>query len=159
VTPWSELAAANEVFAASFPHGQLDRAPRRGLAVVTCMDARVDPLEILGIRVGAANVLRNAGGLVTEDVLRSLAVSHALLGTRLVAVIGHTECGLHGASNDEVAARLGATAGEADFLPFADLEESVRASVERIESSRLLPRSIAAAGFVYDVRSGRLRAV
>jgi len=156
--PTDELHAANERFADAFPHGWLERRPRRRLVVVTCMDARMEPLEILGLQVGDANVLRNAGGIVTADVLRSLAVSHALLGTQSAVVLGHTECGLHGMTNVEVRARLGAST-RGDFLPFADLEESVRESVRRIEGSELLPPSFAASGFVYDVRSGRLQSL
>ncbi|HXG76845.1 MAG TPA: carbonic anhydrase [Gaiellaceae bacterium] len=149
---------ANERFAATFAHGELDRRPRRRLAVVTCMDARIDPLASLGLELGDANVLRNAGAAVTDDVLRSLAVAHALLGTEAALVVGHTECGLHGASDDALREALGAPPG-ARFLPFADLEESVRAGVRAIETCALLPAGFRAWGFVYDVRSGRLHAV
>jgi len=152
-----ELRAANERYAAGFRHGALPRAARRGVAVVTCMDARIDPLALLGLELGDANVLRNAGGLVTDDVLRSLAVSHAVLGTRQAIVVGHTDCGLHGATNEELRVALGAAGG--DFLPFADLGESVRENVRRIESFPLLPETFTALGYVYDVRSGRLRSL
>jgi carbonic anhydrase len=153
-----DIGVASERYASAFALGDLPREPRRRLAVVTCMDARMDPLAILGLEVGDANVLRNAGGLVTDDVLRSLAISYAVLGTQEAIVVGHTECGLHGASNDEL--RSAAGAGEdVDFLPFANLDESVRGSVRRIRESELLPESFAASGYVYDVRSGRLRAI
>ncbi len=152
------ILEANERFAAAFAHAGLDRRPRRRLAVVTCMDARVDPLAALGLELGDANVLRNAGALVTGDVLRSLAVAHALLGTEAALVVGHTECGLHGASEEALREALGAPPG-AGFLAFSDLEESVRAGVRRIEASELLPAGFRAWGFVYDVRSGRLRPV
>ncbi|MDH5281342.1 MAG: carbonic anhydrase [Thermoleophilia bacterium] len=158
MTPDREFLAGNERFAAAFPHGALDRRPRRGVVVVTCMDARMEPMEILGIDAGDVNVLRNAGAIVTDDVLRSLAVSHALLGTQSAFVIGHTECGLHGATNDDVSGGLGLST-EVDFLPFDDLEESVRSSVRCIEESELLPASFTAAGFVYDVRTGQLRSL
>ena len=137
----------------------LPRAPRRGIVVVTCMDARIDPLALLGLELGDANVLRNAGGVVTDDVLRSLAVSHHVLGTREAAVVGHTECGLHGAVNDELRSRVGPAAEKVDFLPFQDLDEMVRASLRRIEQSALLPDSFAARGYVYDVRRRRLHAL
>lgn len=160
MTDAAEILAANARFAESFAHGELPRAPRRRVAVVTCMDARMDPLALLGLELGDANVVRNAGGVVTDDMLRSLAISHAVLGTREAIVVGHTECGLHGASNDDIRAALGSPAGAAvDFLPFADLDETVRASVRTIEASPLLPRSFAAHGYVYDVRSGRLSTV
>jgi carbonic anhydrase len=151
-----DLVAANTRYAGRFAHGELPRAPRLGLVVVTCMDARIDPLALLGLELGDANVLRNAGGLVTDDVLRSLALSHAVLGTREAVVVGHTECGLHGATNEELRDLVGA-GEDLDFLPFADLDESVRAGVRRIEASPLLPASFAARGYVYDVGSGRLR--
>lgn len=153
-----ELVAANERFAARFRHGALERRPRLGLVIVTCMDARMEPLEILRLEVGDANVLRNAGGIVTDDVLRSLAVSHALLETGAAVVIGHTECGLHGATNDDVRMALAAGTG-VDFLPFADLDARVRESVRRIDECELLPPTFEASGFVYDVRSGRLRSI
>jgi carbonic anhydrase len=160
VTDAAEILAANARFAESFVQGELPRAPRRRVVVVTCMDARMDPLALLGLELGDANVLRNAGGVVTDDVLRSLAISHAVLGTREAIVVGHTECGLHGASNDEIHAALGSPAClGVDFLPFTDLDETVRASVRRIESSPLLPGTFAARGYVYDVRSGLLSAL
>jgi carbonic anhydrase len=156
MTP-EELLAANERFASRFGDGDLPRAPRRRLVVVTCMDARIDPLALLGLELGDANVLRNAGALVTGDVLRSLAVAQAVLGATGAVVIGHTECGLHGASNDELRALTGSD--RVDFLPFAELDESVRASVRRIRESELLPETFSAFGYVYDVRSGRLRSL
>jgi carbonic anhydrase len=160
VTDAAEIFAANARFAESFVQGELPRAPRRRVAIVTCMDARMDPLALLGLELGDANVLRNAGGVVTDDVLRSLAISHAILGTREAIVVGHTECGLHSATNDEIHAALGSPAGVGlDFLPFADLDKTVRASVRRIEASPLLPSAFAARGYVYDVRSGRLSTV
>jgi carbonic anhydrase len=158
VSTGHDIRVANERYASAFELGDLPREPRRRVAVVTCMDARMDPLAILGLEVGDANVLRNAGGIVTDDVLRSLAISHAVLGTEEAIVVGHTECGLHGASNEEL--RVAAGAGDdVDFLPFADLDESVRESVRRIEESALLPESFVASGYVYDVRSGRLRSL
>lgn len=151
------LLEANERFASTFGLGGLARAPRHELAVITCMDARIDPLALLGLEIGDAVVLRNAGGLVTGDVLRSLAVAHALLGVRAAIVIGHTECGLLGVTNDELRSRLGVS--QLDLLPFSDLDESVLESVARIRSFEALPGSFAASGFVYDVHSGRLRSL
>lgn len=158
-----EIQAANERYAASFSKGSLPVPPARRFAVVTCMDARLDPARFLGLEEGDAHVIRNAGGLVTDDALRSLVISHWLLGTQEALVIAHTDCGMLTFTNEQLRRKLadeaGADASGVDFLPFPDLEESVRASIRRIHESPLLPASFAAAGFVYDVRTGRLREV
>jgi carbonic anhydrase len=158
-----ELATANDAYASEFSKGDLSAPPARGFAVVTCMDARLDPAKFLGLEEGDAHVIRNAGGLVTDDALRSLVISHWLLGTQEAVVIGHTGCGMLTFTNEELRGKLAyetrtETSG-LDFLPFGDLEESVRASVRRVADSPLLPDSFAASGFVYDVESGRLREV
>ena len=157
------IQAANERYAASFTKGELPMPPARQFAVVTCMDARLDPARLLGLEEGDAHVIRNAGGLVSDDALRSLVISHWLLGTQEAFVIAHTDCGMLTFTNDELRQKLtaeaGADASGVDFLPFPDVDESVRASVQRIRESHLLPDSFAAEGFVYDVRSGRLREV
>jgi carbonic anhydrase len=158
VTLRDDILSANERYASTFALGDLPREPRRRVAVVTCMDARIDPLAILGLRLGDAHVLRNAGGVVTDDVLRSLAISHAVLGAEEAVVVGHTGCGMQGATNAELRALVGAPP-DVDFLPFADLEERVRESVRTILESELLPDRFAASGWVYDVSSGRLREV
>ena len=155
----AELLAANRRYAEGFTAGELARSPGRKLAVVTCMDARIDPLAALGLALGDAIVLRNAGGIVTEDVLRSLAVAHAVLGVRAAAVVGHTECGLEGARNEAVRAALGSGDLELDVRPFPDVEERVRASVRAVRDSAALGGRLEALGYVYDVRSGRLRPV
>jgi carbonic anhydrase len=158
-----EIVAANEGYAGSFKKGDLPAPPGRRFAVVTCMDARLDPAKFLGLDEGDAHVIRNAGGLVTDDALRSLVISHWLLGTQEAFVIGHTACGMLTFSNEDLRGKLreeaGAEAGDVDFLPFPDLEESVSASVRRIRESPYLPDSFAATGFVYDVGSGRLTEV
>ncbi len=155
-----EIQAANERYAASFTKGELPMPPARRLAVVTCMDARLDPARVLGLEEGDAHVIRNAGGLVTDDALRSLVISHWLLGTQEAVVIAHTDCGMLAFTNEDLRQKLadeaGADASGIDFLPFSDLDDSVRTSVRRIRESPLLPDSFAASGFVYDVRSGRL---
>jgi len=158
-----EIEAANERYASGFTKGELPMPPARRFAVVTCMDARLDPAKFLGLEEGDAHVIRNAGGLVSEDALRSLIISHWLLGTEEAFVIAHTDCGMLTFTNEQLQQRLadeaGADAGAIDFLPFSELEESVSASVRRIRESPLLPDSFAASGFVYDVRSGRLSEV
>jgi carbonic anhydrase len=157
------LQAANEIYAKGFSNGDLPMPPGRRLAVVTCMDARLDPAKCLGLDVGDAHVIRNAGGLVTDDAVRSLVISHWLLGTEEVLVIAHTDCGMLTFSNDDLHAKLGeatgADASDIDFRPFPDLEESVRGSLRTVRESPLLPDGIEVSGWVYDVRSGQLTEV
>ncbi|MGH3058780.1 MAG: beta-class carbonic anhydrase [Gaiellaceae bacterium] len=154
------LLAANEVFADSFTQGHLPMPPSRRLAIVTCMDARLDPARFLGLEPGDAHVIRNAGGLVTEDAIRSLVISHWLLGTQEVAVIAHTDCGMLTFSNDDLRGRLraeaDADASQVDFRPFVDLRESVRGSLRAVRESPFLPDSLELSGWIYDVRDGRL---
>jgi carbonic anhydrase len=154
-----ELRAANERYATTHPRRPMPSEPTRRVAVVTCMDARLDPASFLGLEPGAAHVLRNAGGIVTDDVLRSLAISHHLLATQEVLVIGHTQCGMTSFANDDLRARIGDDAQDVDFLPFADVATRVRESVRAVEASPLLPNSFVAHGFVYDVATGRIDAV
>ncbi len=122
--------------------------------VADVLEHEGDPARFLGLEEGDAHVIRNAGGLVTEDALRSLVISHHLLGTQEVFVIAHTDCGMLTFSNEELQDRL---ATSIEFLPFSDLEESVRDSVRRVRESPLLPDAVR--GFVYDVRTGSLREV
>lgn len=158
-----ELLGANDRYASAFAKGDLPLPPARRFAVVTCMDARLDPARFLGLEEGDAHVIRNAGGVVSDDALRSLVISHWLLGTQEAFVIAHTGCGMLTFTNDDLRRRLaeeaGADATEIDFLPFPDLDESVRAGLRRIRESAFLPNSFEVAGFVYDVSSGRLRPV
>jgi carbonic anhydrase len=158
-----EITTANERYAGGFAKGDLPMPPARRFAVVTCMDARLDPARFLGLEEGDAHVIRNAGGLVTDDALRSLCISHWLLGTREAVVIGHTDCGMLTFTNeqlrDKLADEAAADAGGVDFHPFSDLDGAVQESVARIHSSPLLPAGYSATGFVYHVDSGRLRQV
>jgi carbonic anhydrase len=154
-----EIRAANERYAGSFAKGDLPMPPGRRFAVVTCMDARLDPAAFLGLEEGDAHVIRNAGGVVTDDALRSLVISHHLLGTQEAVVIGHTDCGMLTFTDDELRERLGPDAAGVHFHSFPDLEERVRQSVRAIAESPLLPASFHASGFVYDVGSGRLQDV
>ena len=158
-----ELLAANERYAAGFDQGDLPPSSARHLAILVCMDARIDPAKILGLAEGDAHVLRNAGGRASDDALRSLAIAHELLGTREVVVVHHTDCGMMSFTNDQLRqrlrARLGVDAAGIDFLPFSDLDQSVRDDVATIRASPLVPDDIAVSGVVYDVRSGRLRRV
>jgi carbonic anhydrase len=157
-----EVRAANEQYAAGFTKGHLPMPPGRKFAVVACMDARLDPAKVLGLEEGDAHVIRNAGGRA-QDALRSLAISQRLLGTEEVIVLHHTDCGmltfdnptLHQKLKDE----LDADASDIDFLPFADLEQSVREDVELIRNSHLTPPDVPVRGFIYDVKTGRIHEV
>jgi carbonic anhydrase len=152
----AEVNAANERYASGFGKGGLPMPPGRRFAVVTCMDARLDPAGFLGLDEGDAHVIRNAGGLVNEETIRSLLISHHLLGTEEALVIGHTDCGMLTFTNDDVHEKLGPESESIDFQPFPDVAERVRQSVETIRSHPLLPDSFGATGFVYDVRTGRI---
>jgi carbonic anhydrase len=154
-----EILSANQEYVDDFDKGDLPMPPARHFAVVTCMDARIDPAKSLGLEEGDAHVIRNAGGVVSDDALRSLVISHHLLGTQEALVIGHTDCGMLTFSNEDLRERLGLAAGEIDFLPFSDVAERVRKSVQTIEESPLLPDTFTATGYVYDVSTGRLSEV
>lgn len=154
-----EIAAANERYAAGFEKGALPMPPGRRFAVVTCMDARLDPARFLGLEEGDAHVIRNAGGLVNDETLRSLVISHHLLGTEEAVVIGHSDCGMLTFTNEQLHERLGPESHGVDFQPFPDVAARVRRSVAAIRESPLLPESFGATGFVYDVTTGRLEAV
>jgi carbonic anhydrase len=154
-----EVTQANERYASGFTKGDLPMPPGTKFAVVTCMDARLDPAGFLGLDEGDAHVIRNAGGLVNNETIRSLVISHHLLGTQEAIVIGHTDCGMLTFTNDDVHEKLGPKSENIDFQPFPDVAERVRQSVETISSHPLLPDSFGASGFVYDVGSGRIEPV
>ena len=151
----------NERFAEAFDRSALTAAPLTGLAILTCMDARIDVEDALGLRVGDAHIIRNAGGLASEDAIRSLVVSQQLLGTREIIVIGHSKCGLHGADEDELRQRIElstGTATEMGFGAFSDLDAMVVEQVQTLlDEPSLLETSVR--GMVYDVETGRLRVV
>jgi carbonic anhydrase len=158
-----DLREANERYAEAWgDKASLARKPRRRLALLTCMDARVDPVRALGLEEGDAHVIRNAGGVATEDALRSLVISHRLLGTETAYVVGHTQCGMISFTNEELYAQLehdGVDARWLDFLPFQEIEASVAASVARLRESPLLPDGYRVEGFILDVATGRLEPV
>jgi carbonic anhydrase len=156
-----EFVQANQQYAAAFDKGSLPMPPRRHVAVVTCMDARLDPAKFLGLQEGDAHVIRNAGGRAA-DAIRSLVISQQLLGTREVVVIHHTDCGMLTFTDDQLRQKLrddlGAQTTDA-FLPFSDLEQSVRDDVAAIRTAPLLLKDVPVRGFIYDVRTGRLQEV
>lgn len=152
---------ANQRYASSFAKGHLPMPPARRVAVVACMDARLDPARILGLEEGDAHVVRNAGGRAA-DALRSLVISQQLLGTREVVVIHHTDCGMLTFTDDQLRQKVRDDLGaETDiaFLAFSDLEQSVRDDVAAIRGSALLLKGIPVSGFVYDVKTGALQPV
>jgi carbonic anhydrase len=160
---FDELLAANETYAGAFDRGDLPMPPARKVAILTCMDARLHPEKFLGLDVGDAHVIRNAGGRASQDALRSLTISQRLLGTTEIVVIHHTDCGMVTFANEDLVAKirsdLGADASGWDFLPFSDLEASVRVDVQTLRDSPFIPREIPISGAIYDVRSGRVTEV
>ncbi|HEV2107783.1 MAG TPA: carbonic anhydrase [Thermomicrobiales bacterium] len=158
------LLAANARYAEAFASGDLPAPPRRHLAVLTCMDARVDPLRVLGLDLGDAHVIRNAGGRASDDAIRSLALGRALLGIATALVIHHTDCRLRGVDTAALRAALVEAGADVpprhDFLPLpASIEEGVREDVARLRTTPLIPPGLAVHGLIYDVRTGRLAAV
>jgi carbonic anhydrase len=157
-----ELLHNNEAYAASFQKGDLPLPPARGVAVVACMDARLDVHKILGLEEGDAHVIRNAGGVITDDEVRSLTISQRLLGTREIILIHHTDCGMLTFSDDELKAQIHEEVGMKPHFSmesFSDLEEDVRQSVTRIQASPFIPHKESVRGFIYEVETGRLREV
>ena len=157
-----ELLKNNEAYAASFDKGDLPLPPGRKIAVLACMDARLDPARVLGLDEGDAHVIRNAGGVVSDDAIRSLAISQHLLGTEEIVLLHHTDCGMLTFSDNEFAERLESETGSRpgwDAQAFEDLDIDVRDSLRRIRESPFIPRTDRVRGFVYEVETGRLREV
>lgn len=161
----ADLLASNARYVEAFAGGaDLAPAPRRKLAIVTCMDARLEPLRALGLDLGDAHVIRNGGGRVSDDVLRSLALSRAMLGTELALVIHHTNCRLRGHDAASLRAALTSAGGEVpsafDLLPLPDdIEAGVRADVARIRFAPVVPPGLVVYGLIYDVDTGSLTVV
>jgi carbonic anhydrase len=157
-----DLIANNESYAASFDKGDLPMPPGKKVAVIACMDARLNVYGILGLQEGDAHVIRNAGGVVTEDEIRSLAISQRLLGTEEIILIHHTDCGMLTFTDDEFKASIQDDTGiKPDWAAesFSDLDTDVRQSIARISASPFIPRKDSIRGFVFEVETGRLREV
>jgi len=159
-----EVLRANEEYAKDFTLGNLPSPPARKLAIVACMDARLTVEQMLGLKTGDAHIIRNAGGIVTEDALRSLIVSHHLLGTHEFMIINHTDCGMLSLKDEELLRNLEKSTGTATVAPacfhtFSNLEENVRKQIEKIKSHPWIPNHTPVRGFIYDVRTGRLNEV
>lgn len=155
---YERILAENLRYTEAFDRSALTAAPLSGLAVLACMDARLDVEEALGLRTGDAHIIRNAGGLASDDAIRSIIISQHLLGTNEILVIGHTGCGLLGADEADLRDRLERETGEQleiAFGSFADLDESVRAQVDRLRSHPWV-RRVPVHGLVFEVESGRL---
>lgn len=161
MTVTDELLQNNAAYAESFK-GDLPLPPAKGVAVVACMDARLDVHKILGLEEGDAHVIRNAGGVITDDGIRSLTISQRLLGTSEIILIHHTGCGMLTFTDDEVKAQIQEEVGikpEFAMEAFSDLEEDVRQSIARIQASPFIPRKDSVRGFIFEVETGRLREV
>jgi carbonic anhydrase len=157
-----EMLAGNQAYVSSFEKGELPMPPGRRTAVVACMDARLNVYGMLGLSEGDAHVIRNAGGVVSDDVIRSLAISQRLLGTEEIILIHHTDCGMLTFTDDDFKASIQAETGikpEWAAEAFSDLDADVRQSIARLKASPFIPSKDAIRGFVYEVQSGRLREV
>ena len=162
MTVTDELLANSRRYAESFEKGDLPMAPAKKVAVLSCMDARVIPSRILGLSEGDAHIIKNAGGVATDDAIRSLAISQHLLGTEEIILIHHTDCGMLTITDEELAERLEQTSGQRPEWrahAFSDVEQDVRDSIKRITESPFIPRTESVRGFVYDVATAELREV
>ena len=158
-----EVLAANQQYASKFDKGNLAMPPAKKLAILACMDARLTVEQLLGLKTGDAHIIRNAGGIATEDALRSLIISHHLLGTQEFIVINHTDCGMATFTDDQLLGKLEQKTGisavtPSHFYSFNDVEQNVRRQVARIKNHPYV-RDIPVRGFVYDVKSGKLSEV
>jgi carbonic anhydrase len=163
VNIFDELMEHNKGYAKRFDLGHLQTPPVKKLVILTCMDSRMDLEQLLGLRVGDAHMIRNAGGIATDDVIRSLILSTHLLGTRAIAVIQHTQCGLMSITDEEFRWRLSAETGRdashLQFHAFRDIDHNITEQVLRIRQHPFLPKQIQVRGFAYDVATGALREV
>src|SRR5919201_25373 len=162
MTVTDELVQNNQRYAEGFDKGELPLPPAKGLAVVACMDARLHVSKVLGLEEGDAHIIRNAGGVVTDDAIRSLAISQRLLGTTEIVLIHHTECGMLTFTDDEFRTQIETDTGiKPDWAAeaFPDVEGDVRQSIARITSSPFIPDKSSIRGFVYDVKTGALNEV
>ena len=157
-----DLVRNNQSYAGSFKKGDLPLPPAKHVAVLACMDARLDVHKILGLQEGDAHVIRNAGGVATDDAIRSLAISQRLLATTEIVLIHHTDCGMLTFHDDDIKRKIEEETGIRPafaFEAFSDLEQDVKQSIARIKASPFIPKKSSVRGFVYDVRSGRLNEV
>ncbi len=159
-----EAIKANESYVQNFALGDLPMPPADKLAVIACMDARLTIEQMLNLKTGDAHIIRNAGGIVTEDALRSLIISHHLLDTQEFMIINHTECGMLTFKDEELRAKLQEQTGTATVAPvhfhtFSNLEENVRQQIQKVKSHPWIPKHISVRGFIYEVKTGKLNEV
>ena len=163
LTMFDDLLEANRQYQTGFRDSGVAGKAAKGLAVLTCIDSRIDPLALLGLGVGDAKIIRNAGARVTDDALRSLVLAANLLNVSRVCVVAHTECAMVGTTDEQLRARIGEQRGVDatgwDFLPTNDQGSTLQADVERIKACPLLPPDLEVGGFIYDVRTGALTQV
>ncbi|MEF9622651.1 beta-class carbonic anhydrase [Streptococcus dysgalactiae] len=160
---FAHFLSANEAYVALHGTAHLPLKPKTRVAIVTCMDSRLHVAQALGLALGDAHILRNAGGRVTEDMIRSLVISQQQMGTREIVVLHHTDCGAQTFTNEGFARQLrdslGVEVGDRDFLPFTDVEASVREDMAILRQSPLIPDDVVINGAVYDVDTGRMTPV
>lgn len=153
----------NDKYAENFTNGNLPSHPTKKIAVLACMDARILINEALGLKIGEAHIIRNAGGIVTDDVLRSLIISHELLGTESIIIINHTECGMVTFRDEDLQKRISekynSNASDIKFHSFSDVEENTRNQIKKIRSSPFLSNISSVHGFIYEIRTGKIREV
>jgi len=163
MTELSKIIEANQYYSKDFKYGKLPSRPSRKLAILACMDTRLNVEDALGLKTGEAHILRNAGGKATDDAIRSFIISHELLGTEEFIVVNHTDCGLLKFTDEDLSKKLsekyGAEAASLKFHTFDDLEANVKNQVEKIKSNVFLPKDILVHGFIYDVNNGKLKKV
>ena len=156
----NKILAANEEYSKDFKHENLPIPPSRKIAVLACMDARLTVEDVLGLNTGDAHIIRNAGGIATDDVIRSLIISHELLGTQEFFVVNHTDCGMLTFTDEHLQQQLTekykTKANYLKFYSFPNLEENVKNQVDRIKSTPFIPNDILVSGFIYDVKTGKL---
>ena len=153
---FDDLIEANAAYAYNFHDSGVAGRAARGLAVLTCIDSRIDPLKMLGLKPGDAKIIRNAGARVTDDALRSLILSVNLLGVDRVCVVQHTDCAMAKSTNDEIRAKIGAGAENVEFLAMADQHQALRDDVAKVRDCELIPATTLVGGFTFDVHTGKL---
>ncbi|MBA2267945.1 MAG: carbonic anhydrase [Nitrosopumilus sp.] len=163
MTDIESIMSQNKKYAENFTEGNLPPHPSKKIAVLTCMDARISINEALGLKIGEAHIIRNAGGIVTDDALRSLIISHELLGTEHIIVINHTNCGMASFRDEDLQKRISekynSNASDIKFHSFSDVEGNTRNQINKIHSSPFLSNITSVRGFIYDVKTGKIKEV
>ena len=163
MTDTDSIISQNKKYAENFTYGDLPPHPSEKIAILACMDARIPVNEVLGFKIGEAHIIRNAGGIVTDDALRSLIVSHEMLGTEKIIVINHTECGMATFKDEDLQNRItekyNSNASGIKFHSFSDLEENVKDQIKKIRTSPFLANIASVHGFIYDIKTGKIKEI